>query len=345
MSAKKTEEQDQTLSDVVAAIEKKYGRGTIIKLSEQSAIPIPVIPTGSLALDLALGVGGIPRGRVTELYGAEGSGKSTLCLHLVAQVQREGGNALYVDLEHSFDPAYARACGIRLDDLHFCQPASGEEALQIVDSFMRSGAVSLIVIDSVAAITPLAEIEGDIGDQHVGRVARLMSQTLRQFVGTAHRSTTALVFVNQLREKVGQMSMHGGPMETTPGGRALKFFASIRLELRRRELVKEGDAAVGLRVKAKVAKSKVSTPFREAEFVIVFGHGIDRTSELLDIGVEKEVLRKAGSFYYYGETRLGQGREAARQYLLEHAETAAVVEAAIRTTLGGENTANVIKIG
>ena len=288
---------------------------------------VEAIPTGSIALDLALGVGGIPRGRVTEIYGAESAGKSTLAQHIIAEAQRMGGVAAYIDVEHVLDPGYAQACGVNTDDLYISQPDTGEQAMEICDSLVRSGAVDIVVVDSVAALVPRAEIEGEMGDAHVGLQARLMSQALRKLTGNISRSKTAVIFINQLREKIGVM--FGNP-ETTPGGRALKFYASVRLDMRRVESIKQGTEIIGNRVRCKVVKNKVAPPFRSAEFEILFGKGISKEGSLLDIGLEMGILKRSGSFWLYGETRMGQGRENAREFLMNNIEIRDDVEAQIR---------------
>jgi recombination protein RecA len=288
---------------------------------------VDVIPTGSLALDMALGVGGIPRGRVTEIFGSEGSGKTTLAQHIIAEAQKGGGIAAYIDAEHALDPAYAANCGVKLDDLLISQPDTGEEALEITETLVRSGAVDVIVIDSVAALVPKAEIEGEMGDAHVGLQARLMSQALRKLTAAIGRSKTAVIFINQLREKVG--IIFGNP-EVTPGGRALKFYSSVRIDLRRGDSIKQGSEIIGAKVKARVVKNKVAPPFRSAEFDIMFNHGISKEADLVDLGVTTGAVKKAGAFFAYGETKLGQGRENAKDYLRQHPELAAQIESEIR---------------
>ena len=294
-----------------------------------AAPPIEAVPTGSLALDLALGVGGIPRGRITEIFGPESSGKTTLAQHVIAEVQQREGVAAYIDVEHALDPTYAASCGVEVDDLLISQPDTGEEALEITEALVRSGAVDVIVIDSVAALVPRAEIEGEMGDAHVGLQARLMSQALRKLAAAIGKSGTAVIFINQLREKVG--IVFGNP-EVTPGGRALKFYSSVRIDLRRTETIKEGNEAVGNHIRAKVVKNKVAPPFRNAEFDIMFGRGISREGNLIDLGVELGLIKKAGAFFSYGDIRLGQGRENAKQYLSRNPELAQEIEQQIRAS-------------
>ena len=324
-----TTEKDKSLDIAIAQIEKHYGRGAIMRLGHAAEkLAIEVIPTGSLSLDLALGVGGIPKGRVTEVFGTEAAGKSTLALHLMAETQKMGGTAAYVDVEHALDPSYSAACGVNLDDLLIAQPDSAEQALEITEYLVRSGAIDTIVIDSVAALVPKAELEGEMGDAHVGLQARLMSQALRKLTAAIHHSKTAVVFINQLREKVGVM--YGSP-EVTPGGRALKFYSSVRVDLRRVESIKQGTEIVGNRVRARVVKNKVAPPFRSAEFDIMFNQGISKVGDILDLGVARGIVKKSGSFYSYGEERLGQGRESSKDYLIRTPETAGEIEAAVRS--------------
>ena len=330
---KQSAEKEKALEIAVGLIEKQFGKGSIMKLSDAaSAVAVDVIPTGSLALDLALGVGGLPRGRVTEIYGPEGSGKTTLAQHVIAQCQKQGGKAFYIDVEHAFDPKYAKICGINLDEFYIAQPDAGEEALDICEKLVRSGGADLVVIDSVAALVPKAELEGDMGDSHVGLQARLMSQALRKLTATIGNTGTAVIFINQLREKVG--IMFGNP-EVTPGGRALKFYSSVRIDLRRVETLKSGNNAIGSHVKARVVKNKVAPPFRVAEFDIMFDSGISREGNLLDLGVETGIIKKAGAFFSWDETRLGQGREAARTFLAQNPDVADAIEQAIRQNAGG----------
>jgi len=322
-------ERRKALDVVLAQVEHQYGKGTIMRMGEASKqLGVEVISTGSLALDLALGVGGLPRGRVIEIYGAEASGKTTLALHVVANAQRAGGTAAYLDVEHALDPTYMRRLGVNVDDLLISQPDYAEQTLEIADYLVRSGAVDVVVLDSVAALVPKAELEGDMGDIHMGLQARLMSQALRKLTGSISRSKTAVIFINQIREKIGVL--FGNP-ETTSGGRALKFYASVRLDLRRVEAVKHGNDVVGARVRARVVKNKVAPPFRTAEFDIMFNQGISKTGDLLDLGVNQGLLKKNGAFYSYGETRLGQGREAAREFLGAHQDIADKIEREVRS--------------
>ena len=321
-------ERDKALDLAIEQIEKQYGRGSIMRLGEASAkLAVEVIPTGSLALDLALGLGGIPRGRVTEIFGPESSGKSTLAYHIISQVQKKSGIAAYIDVEHAFDPSYAARCGVAVEDLHVSQPDSAEQALGITETLVRSGAVDVIVIDTVAALVPRAEIEGDMGDAQVGLQARLMSQALRKLTAAISKSHTAVIFINQLREKVGVF--FGNP-EVTPGGRALKFYSSVRIELRRSESIKTGNEIIGHRVKAKVVKNKVAPPFRTAEFDIMFQHGISKEGDLLDLGVGMGLIKKTGAFFSFNQNRLGQGRENVKAFLKEHPEVAEELENLIR---------------
>ncbi len=301
-----TTEKEKALDLAISQIEKRFGEGSVMKLGAVAdRPPIAVIPTGSLALDLALGVGGIPRGRITEIFGPESSGKTTLAQHIISEAQKNGGTAAYIDAEHALDPAYASSCGVNLDDLLISQPDTGEQALEITEALVRSGAVDVIVVDSVAALVPRAEIEGEMGDAHVGLQARLMSQALRKLAAAIGRTGTAVVFLNQLREKVG--IIFGNP-EVTPGGRALKFYASVRIDLRRIETITAGTKAIGTHVKAKVVKNKVAPPFKIAEFDIMFDHGISTEGNIIDLGVESGLVKKSGAFFSYGDIRLGQGR-------------------------------------
>ncbi|MDD5510256.1 MAG: recombinase RecA [Dehalococcoidales bacterium] len=325
-----TTEKEKALELAINQIEKRYGKGSVMKLGGiMAAASVEAIPSGSLALDLVLGVGGIPRGRITEIFGPESSGKTTLAQHIIAEAQKQGGTAAYIDVEHALDPTYAAACGVNVDDLLISQPDTGEEALEITEALVRSGAVDAIVIDSVAALVPRIEIEGDMGDAHVGLQARLMSQALRKLAAAIGRAGTAVVFINQLREKVGVI--FGNP-EVTPGGRALKFYSSVRIDLRRVETIMDGTKAIGNRVKAKVVKNKVAPPFRSAEFDIMFSRGISREGNLIDVGVELGLVKKAGSFFSYGDVRLGQGKENAKQYLNQHPEQAQEIEQQIRAS-------------
>jgi recombination protein RecA len=319
--------REAVLSKAVEEIKKRYGDGAVMRLGEATHLMVESIPTGSLALDLALGVGGIPRGRVTEIYGPEASGKTTLCQHIVAEAQKAGGVCAYVDMEHALDPAYAERCGVEVEELYISQPDMGEQALEITETLVRSGAVDVVVIDSVAALVPRAEIEGDMGDAHMGMQARLMSQALRKLSGAIKQTNTAVIFTNQLRQKIGVM--FGNP-ETTTGGRALKFYASVRLDMRRVESIKVGQEIVGNRVRVRVVKNKVAPPFKTAEFEIMYDEGISKVGGILDLGVETEIITKRGSFYSYGDLRLGQGRENTKTYLRENPELAQELEAGIR---------------
>ena len=326
-----TTEKEKALDLAISQIERRYGKGSVMRLGEVAAIPpIKAIPTGSLALDLALGVWGVPRGRITEIFGPEASGKTTLGQHIIAEAQREGGAAAYIDVEHALEPTYASHCGVKIADLLISQPDAGEEALDITEALVRSGAVDVIVIDSVAALVPRAEIEGEMGDAHIGLQARLMSQALRKLAAAIGKSGTAVIFINQLREKVG--IIFGNP-EVTPGGRALKFYSSVRIDLRRMATIKQGDVAIGSHIKAKVVKNKVAPPFRNAEFDIMFDHGISREGGLIDLGVDCGLVKKAGAFFSYGDIRLGQGREGAKQYLSQNPELAQEIEQKIRASV------------
>jgi len=321
-------EKEKAVELAIEQIEKQYGKGSIMKLGEAPArIAGDAIPTGALALDLALGIGGIPRGRVTEIFGSEASGKTTLAQHIIAETQKAGGIAAYIDAEHAFDPHYATNCGVNLHDLLISQPDTGEQALEITETLVRSSGVDVIVIDSVAALAPRAEIEGEMGDAHVGLQARLMSQALRKLSAAISKSKTAVVFINQLREKVG--IFFGNP-EVTPGGRALKFYSSVRIDLRRADSIKQGTEMVGTRVRARVVKNKVAPPFRSAEFDIMFNYGISKEGNLVDLGVATGVIKKTGAFFTHGDTKLGQGRENAKDYLRQHPELASQLESAIR---------------
>ena len=324
-------DRDKALDLALANIEKQFGKGSLMKLGDAAAVNIGAIATGALSLDLALGIGGIPRGRVIEIYGPESSGKTTVALHAVAEAQANGGIAAFIDAEHALDPQYAKALGVDINELLVSQPDTGEQALEIASMLVRSGAVDLIVVDSVAALTPKAEIDGEMGDSHVGLQARLMSQALRKIAGDLHRSDTAIMFINQLREKIGVM--FGSP-ETTPGGRALKFYSSVRLDIRRIETLKDGTDAVGNRVRVKVVKNKVAPPFRQAEFDIIYGEGISKQGALIDVGVEESVIRKAGAWYTYDGEQLGQGKENARTFLKEHVDVAQEIEKKIKEKLG-----------
>jgi len=312
------DDRRKALDTAVSQIERAYGKGSIMRMVDVSnKMTIEVIPTGSIALDLALGVGGIPRGRITEIYGPESSGKTTLCYHIIAEAQKMGGIAAFVDTEHALDPSYARKCGVDLENLYISQPDTGEQALEITETLVRSGAIDVVVVDSVAALVPRAEIDGDMGDAHVGLQARLMSQALRKLTGAINRSRTSVIFTNQLRMKIGVM--FGNP-ETTSGGRALKFYASVRLEIRRVDSIKNGQDITGSRSRVKVVKNKVAPPFKQAEFDIMYAEGISAAGSVLDVGVELGVVRKSGAWFYYGEERVGQGRENAKDFLKAHPE-------------------------
>ena len=324
-------DREKSLETALAQIDRQFGKGSVMRLGSDERAPVEVIPTGSIALDVALGIGGLPRGRIVEIYGPESSGKTTLTLHAIANAQRAGGIAAFIDAEHALDPEYAAKLGVDIDSLLVSQPDTGEQALEIADMLVRSGSIDLIVIDSVAALVPRAEIEGEMGDSHVGLQARLMSQALRKLAGNLNRAGTICIFTNQLREKIGVM--FGSP-ETTPGGRALKFYASVRLDIRRIETLKEGTDAFGNRARVKIVKNKVAPPFRQAEFDIIYGEGISHEGNLLDLGVEHGVLQKSGAYFSFGDERLGQGRNAARAFLKEHPETADQIEARIREDAG-----------
>jgi len=324
-------ERDKALDMALGQIEKQFGKGSVMKMGDKASMKIETIPTGALALDLALGVGGLPRGRVVEIYGPESSGKSTLAMHVVAEAQRNGGICAYIDAEHAMDPIYAAAIGVDVDELLISQPDTGEQALEICDMLVRSGALDVVVIDSVAALTPRAEIEGEMGDHHVGAQARLMSQALRKLTANLNKTDTICLFINQLREKIGVM--FGSP-ETTPGGRALKFYSSVRLDIRRIESIKDGVEIVGNRTRVKVVKNKVAPPFRQAEFDIMYGKGISREGSLLDIGVDMAIVKKSGAWYTYEGEQLGQGRENAKQFLMENAEIMVEISERIRIESG-----------
>jgi recombination protein RecA len=325
-------DRDKMLDVTLQQIEKQFGKGAVMKLGEHPmGAGIGVIPTGSLALDLALGVGGIPRGRVMEVFGPEGSGKTTVCLHIIAEAQAKGGIAAFIDAEHALDPTYARELGVNIDELLVSQPDSGEQALEIADMLVRSAALDLVVIDSVAALVPRAEIEGEMGDTHVGLQARLMSQAMRKLSGSLSRFDTTAIFINQLREKIGVM--FGNP-ETTPGGRALKFYSSVRLDVRKIENLKDGTEVVGSRTRVKVVKNKVAPPFRQCEFDIMYGKGISKEGSLLDVGVDLEIVKKSGAWFTYEGDQLGQGRENARQFLAEHIDVRDEIERKVREAVG-----------
>lgn len=317
----------KALETCMAQIEKAYGKGSIMRLGENTGVVVEAIPTGSLSLDLALGIGGVPKGRIVEIYGPESSGKTTLALHIVAEAQKRGGEVAFIDAEHALDPSYARALGVDIDSMLISQPDTGEQGLEICEALVRSGAIDVVVVDSVAALTPRAEIEGDMGDSHVGLLARLMSQALRKLAGSIAKTNCIVIFINQLREKVGVM--YGNP-EVTTGGRALKFYASVRIDVRKVETLKVGSEMVGNHVKAKVVKNKVAPPFRTAEFDIMFGEGISKMSELIDVGVKLGIVQKSGAWFNYGDIRLGQGRDNAKQFLKDNPEIANDIEGQIR---------------
>ena len=324
-------DREKALDMALAKIEKQFGKGSIMRMGEKTRAALEVIPTGALALDLALGIGGLPRGRVVEIYGPESSGKSTLAMHVVAEAQRNGGICAYIDAEHAMDPVYAKAIGVDIDELLISQPDTGEQALEIADMLIRSGALDVVVIDSVAALTPRAEIEGEMGDSHVGLQARLMSQALRKLTANLNKSNTICIFINQLREKIGVM--FGSP-ETTPGGRALKFYSSVRLDIRRIESIKDGAEVVGNRTRVKVVKNKVAPPFKQAEFDIMYGKGISREGALLDVGVDLGIVKKSGAWYTYEGEQLGQGRENASSFLTDNPDLANEIEKKILEKLG-----------
>src|SRR5688572_3669961 len=331
MAADMTKDQEKALGLAITQIERAYGKGSIMRLGTERRVAVDAIPTGAFNLDAAIGTGGLPKGRVTEIYGPESSGKTTLGLHAIASAQKQGGIAAFIDAEHALDADYARKLGVDIDNLLVSQPDTGEQALEITEVLVRSNAVSIVVIDSVAALVPKAEIEGEMGDSFVGLQARLMSQALRKLAGAINRSQTAVVFINQIREKIGVM--FGNP-ETQPGGRALKFYASVRLDIRRIAAIKDGDVAVGNRCRVKVVKNKVAPPFRQAEFDILYGEGISREGLLIDLGVESRVVDKSGAWFSYGDTRLGQGRENARQFLKDNSDIADAVEVELKSKLG-----------
>ncbi|CAB4816882.1 MAG: recombinase RecA [Actinobacteria bacterium] len=333
-------DREKALEMALAQIDKQYGKGSIMRMGEKKTMAIEVVPTGALALDIALGIGGIPRGRIVEIFGPESSGKSTLAMHLVAEAQRNGGICAYIDAEHAMDPIYAKAIGVDIDQLLISQPDTGEQALEIADMLVRSGAIDVIVIDSVAALTPKAEIEGEMGDTHVGLQARLMSQALRKLTANLNKTKTIMVFINQLREKIGVM--FGSP-ETTPGGRALKFYSSVRLDIRRIEAIKDGAEVVGSRTRVKVVKNKVAPPFKQAEFDIMYGKGISREGSVLDLGVELGIIKKSGAWFTYEGEQLGQGRENAKNFLNTNPEIMVEVSEKVKIAAGlGENLEDVV---
>ncbi len=326
-SAAPAADKKKALETCLAQLDKTYGKGTVMRLGENTGVVVDSIPTGSLSLDIALGIGGVPKGRIIEVYGPESSGKTTLALHIVAEAQKRGGEVAFIDAEHALDPSYARALGVDIDSMLISQPDTGEQGLEICEALVRSGALDVVVVDSVAALTPRAEIEGDMGDSHVGLLARLMSQALRKLAGSIAKTNCIVIFINQLREKVGVM--YGNP-EVTTGGRALKFYASVRIDVRRIEAIKNGTELIGNRTRAKIVKNKVAPPFREAEFDILYGEGISKWGEIVDLAVKLDIIQKSGSWFSMGETRIGQGRDAAKQFLKENPEAAASVEEQVR---------------
>jgi recombination protein RecA len=323
--------KEKALDAALAQIKKQFGDGAVMRLGEADHLAVEAISTGSLALDLAIGVGGVPRGRVTEIYGPEASGKTTICQHIVAEAQKRGGVSAYIDMEHALDPGYAQTCGVDVDNLYIAQPDTGEQALEIAEALVRSGAMDAVVVDSVAALVPRAEIEGDMGDATMGQQARLMSQALRKLSGAIKQTNTAVIFTNQLRQKIGVM--FGNP-ETTTGGMALKFYASVRLDVRRIQTLKEAGTVVGSRTRVRVTKNKVAPPFREAEFDIMYSEGISKMGDIIDLGAQLEIIAKRGAFFSYNDTRLGQGRENTKIYLKEHPDIAFEIEQAIRRQMG-----------
>ena len=334
-------EREQALEAAVSQIERQFGKGAIMKMGEASHVDIDSVSTGSLSLDVALGIGGLPRGRVAEVFGPESSGKTTLCYHVIAEAQRKGGLAAFIDAEHAMDPTYARRIGVNVDDLLLSQPDNGEQALEIAEMLIRSGALDVLVIDSVAALVPRAEIEGEMGDSHVGLQARLMSQALRKLTATISKSRTIVVFINQIRMKIGVM--FGNP-ETTAGGMALKFYASVRLDVRRIQAIKEGAEVIGSRTRVRVTKNKVAPPFREAEFDVMYGEGISRTGDLLDLAVDKRIIEKSGAWFAYSGERLGQGRENAKQFLKDNPDIFKTIEDRVRRELGMARDAEVVGV-
>ncbi len=325
------EDRNKAIDSAITQIERQYGKGAIMRFSSEDILPVEVIPTGSLALDIALGVGGIPRGRIIEIFGHESSGKTTLALHIIAEAQKMGGSAAFVDVEHAIDPLYSKQIGVNMEQLLISQPDTGEQALEIVETLVRSNAIDVVVVDSVAALAPQAEIEGEMGDAHVGLLPRLMSKALRKLSGVTSKSKASIIFTNQIRQKIGVM--FGNP-ETTPGGLALKFHASVRLEIRRAETLKDGDEVVGNRIRVKVAKNKVAPPFTQAEFEMIFGEGISKIGDLLDVATDQDIIQKSGAWFSYNNERLGQGRNNAKEYLVEHPEIIEEIDTKIRENLG-----------
>ena len=324
-------DKNKAIDLAISQIERQHGKGAIMRFSSEDILPVEVIPTGSLALDIALGVGGVPRGRIVEIFGHESSGKTTLALHIIAEAQKMGGTAAFVDVEHAIDPMYAKRIGVNMEHLLISQPDTGEQALEIVETLVRSSAIDVVVIDSVAALTPQAEIEGEMGDAHVGLLPRLMSKALRKLSGVASKSKSCIIFTNQIRQKIGVM--FGNP-ETTPGGLALKFHASVRLEIRRAETLKDGNEMVGNRIRVKVAKNKVAPPFTQAEFEMTFGEGISKLGDLLDVATDQDIISKSGAWFSYNNERLGQGRNSAKEFLIQHPETIEEIETKVRENLG-----------
>jgi recombination protein RecA len=325
------EDRNKAIDSAITQIERQYGKGAIMRFSSEDILPVEVIPTGSLALDIALGVGGIPRGRIIEIFGHESSGKTTLALHIIAEAQKMGGSAAFVDVEHAIDPLYSKQIGVNMEQLLISQPDTGEQALEIVETLVRSNAIDVVVVDSVAALTPQAEIEGEMGDAHVGLLPRLMSKALRKLSGVTSKSKASIIFTNQIRQKIGVM--FGNP-ETTPGGLALKFHASVRLEIRRAETLKDGDEMVGNRIRVKVAKNKVAPPFTQAEFEMIFGEGISKIGDLLDVATDQDIIQKSGAWFSYNNERLGQGRNNAKEYLVQHPEIIEEIDTKVRENLG-----------
>ena len=325
------EDRNKAIDSAITQIERQYGKGAIMRFSSEDILPVEVIPTGSLALDIALGVGGIPRGRIIEIFGHESSGKTTLALHIIAEAQKMGGSAAFVDVEHAIDPLYSKQIGVNMEQLLISQPDTGEQALEIVETLVRSNAIDVVVVDSVAALTPQAEIEGEMGDVQVGLLPRLMSKALRKLSGVTSKSKASIIFTNQIRQKIGVM--FGNP-ETTPGGLALKFHASVRLEIRRAETLKDGDEMIGNRIRVKVAKNKVAPPFTQAEFEMIFGEGISKIGDLLDVATDQDIIQKSGAWFSYNNERLGQGRNNVKEYLVEHPEIIEEIDTKVRENLG-----------